>query len=347
VSRRLRVGVTALTSIYPRDSGVGNMWHHVLQELGSRYDLRALEPGSVRARLWRPRVWTHDGHQGALAVREPVVAQLHEAAWTDAETRAVLDPEFIAMYEEQSRAGARAATRIVTPSTSSRDQIVAAYGVDAARVVVAPHGVDHATFHPGAPGGAAVLARVGADAGRPYVLFVSQLHPRKNLGALRTAMARLTAAGFPHQLVIVGRPAMDRPAAETAELTGDLPGTTGRVVHLEGIDDADLAAVMAGAAAFCLPSFMEGFGLTALEAMACATPVVVSDRGALPEVVGDAGMVVEPTADALEAALAGLLEDEARADTIARAGLARSRAFTWEATARHWARAVDEAVRSG
>jgi glycosyltransferase involved in cell wall biosynthesis len=347
MSRRPRVGVAALIALYPRDSGVGNMWHHVLRELAIGYDLRSLEPGSVRSRLWRPRSWVQDGHQGALAVREPVVAQLHEAAWTDPETRAVLEPEFIAMYEERSRAGARAAARIVTPSASSRDQIVAAYGVDAARVVVAPHGVDHATFRPDVAGADSVLTRAGADAARPYVLFVSQLHPRKNLGALRTAMARLVAEGLPHQLVIVGRPAMDRPAAESQELIGDLPGTTGRVVHLEGIDDADLAAVMAGAAAFCLPSFMEGFGLTALEAMACATPVVVSDRGALPEVVGEAGVVVEPTADAVEAALAGVLGDPVRADTLARAGLARSRAFTWEATARQWSRAIDEAVRSG
>ena len=194
-----------------------------------------------------------------------------------------------------------------------------------------------------ATGAAAVLARAGADPDRPFVLFVSQLHPRKNLAALRAAMARLVADGLPHQLVIVGQPAMDRPAAESAASTSDLPGTPGRVVHLAGIDDPELAALMAGAAAFCLPSFMEGFGLTALEAMACATPVVVADRGALPEVVGDTGLIVEPTAEAVEAALAEVLGDGALADALGRAALERSRAFTWQATARHWSRAIEEA----
>jgi glycosyltransferase involved in cell wall biosynthesis len=348
VSSRLRVGVTALLSLYPSDSGVGIMWRNVLAELGDGFDARGLEPGSLRARLWRPQVWAQDGHQGPLAVRAPVVAQLHEAAWADPDTRAALDPAFIDLYEESSRAAARQAARIVTPSESSARQITEAYGVPSDRIVVAPHGVDHSVFRPDASGGSDVVARAGGDPGRPYVLFVSQLHPRKNLGALRDAMTRLAARGFPHSLVIVGRPPMDRPdAAEVArDATADLPGTEGRVVHLEGISDAELAAVMAGAAAFCLPSFMEGFGLTALEAMACGTPVVVSDRGALQEVVAGAGAVVHPTPEAVEDALAGVLSDDDRARALARAGHERSREFTWAATARHWARAFREAVSS-
>ena len=75
------------------------------------------------------------------------------------------------------------------------------------------------------------------------------------------------------------------------------------------VTDAELAALMAGAAAFCLPSLYEGFGLTALEAMACGAPVVVSDRGALPEVVGDAGVIVAPSADGVRSALARILRD--------------------------------------
>jgi glycosyltransferase involved in cell wall biosynthesis len=93
---------------------------------------------------------------------------------------------------------------------------------------------------------------------------------------------------------------------------------------------------MAGADAFCLPSLYEGFGLTALEAMACGAPVVVSDRGALPELVGDAGVVVQPTADAVADGLRRVLSDRDAAAALGVQAAARARGFSWEQTARGW-----------
>jgi glycosyltransferase involved in cell wall biosynthesis len=123
------------------------------------------------------------------------------------------------------------------------------------------------------------------------------------------------------------------------------PLSDGRaVVHLTGLENAQLAAVMAGASAFCLPSLMEGFGLTALEAMACGTPVVVSDRGALPEVVGDAGIVVPPNAVAITEALATVLSDDQLAGRLGAAARTRSLDFTWRATADHWRDAIRDAA---
>jgi glycosyltransferase involved in cell wall biosynthesis len=320
----------------------------VLAELGRDIRIRFVEPGLPRRRLARPDVWLHDGHAGPLEAATPVVTQLHEAAWDDPDTRSLLDPAFIAAYEEPSRLAAERAVRIVTPSESSRRQIATSYGVPADRIVVAPHGVDQSVFHPGVTGGRELIARAGGDPGRPYVLFVSQLHPRKNLAALRDAMARLSARGYPHALVLVGGPPADR--ADGHELVRraeePLDGTTRPVVRLCELTDEELSAVTAGASAFCLPSLMEGFGLTALEAMACGVPVVVSDRGALPEVVGDAGIVTTPSVDAIEAALAEVLSDEDRARELAAAGLERSGLFTWSATARSWRRALDEAVHA-
>jgi glycosyltransferase involved in cell wall biosynthesis len=346
LNRRARVAVPPVIAGYPRESGVGKMWHHVVAELGRDVDVRFVEPGGRGGPLWRPQGWMQDGHHGPLPVRAPVVAQLHEAAWNDPDTRALVEPEFVAAYEEPSRAAARAATRVVTPSESSRRQIIDAYGVPAERVVVARHGVDHTVFHPGAP---ELVARVTGDADRPYVVFVSQLHPRKNLAALREAMTRLARRGYPHALVVVGgHPADRRDAADLVRLAAsDLPGTSGRVTRLEALTEAELAGVLAGAAAFCLPSFMEGFGLTALEAMACAVPVVVSDRGALPEVVGDAGIVTAPTADAVEAALVEVLDDDARARALGKQGYERSLEFTWARTAACWRVALDEALATG
>jgi glycosyltransferase involved in cell wall biosynthesis len=346
LNRRARLAVPPIVAGYPRESGAGKMWHHVVTELGRDIPVRIVAPGARSPWWWRPEVWAHDGHHGPLPVTAPVVAQLHEAAWNDRETRALLEPEFVAAYEEASRRGAQAAARIVTPSESSRRQIVDAYGVPAERVVVAPHGVDHAVFHPGASGGPEVVARAGGDACRPYVVFVSQLHPRKNLDALREAMTRLAGRGYPHALVIVGGHAADR--RDAAELVrcaaADLPGTAGRVTRLEALTETELAGVLAGAATFCLPSLMEVFGLTALEAMACAVPVVVSDRGALPEVVGDAGVVTTPTADAIEDALTGVLDDDAEAGARGKQGYERSLEFTWARTASRWRVALGEAI---
>ncbi len=349
-ARPLRVAFPPRLLDYPASSGVGKMWQRVLAELAADVELRPTEPGAARPRRPAtrpgPQVWLHDGHQGPLPVHGPVVAELHEASWHLPETRRFTDEAFVATYEGPSRAAALAAARIVTLSESSRRQIVEAYGVAPDRVVVAPLGVDHAVFHPGAGDARPLLAAAGGDPDRPYVLFVSQLHPRKNLDALRGAMSRLAGLGRPHQLVIVGGPPVDRP--ESTELvraaTAELPGAPGRVVHLEDLGEADVARVMAGAAAFCLPSFMEGFGLTVLEAMACAVPVVVSDRGPLPEVVGDAGVVAAPEPEALAAALDGVLGDPARARTLRRAAVARSAGFTWSATAACWRRALAAAA---
>ncbi len=352
--RPLRVGFPPQLLDYPAATGVGKMWQRVLGELAADVDLVAADPRAPRAR--RPsraragiEVWLHDGHQGPLPVNGPVVAELHEASWHLPETRRFMDEDFVATYERPSAAAATAATRIVTLSESSRRQITDAYGVAPERVIVAPLGVDHTVFHPGAGDPRPLIAAAGGDPARPYVLFVSQLHPRKNLEALREAMALLAGRGQPHQLVIVGGPPVDR--AESAELvrgaTAELRAAPGRVVYLSQLDEPDVARLMTGAAAFCLPSFMEGFGLTVLEAMACAAPVVVSDRGPLPEVVGDAGVVTAPDPRALAVALESVLADPVRATALRRASVARSARFTWKATAAHWRRAIDEAARAG
>ncbi len=272
----------------------------------------------------RADVWLADGHDRPPDGR-PLVVQVHEAAWRDPFLRSLLDPGFAAQINSATEASVSVAAHVITPSCASRRQVIDAYGLPAERVHTVHHGVDHELFRPGLEGG---RRRVGA----PYVLFVGVLHPRKNFAAARRAVCDLASAGLPHLLAIVAGAAPD-PRAEEFErqALAELGGHPGRIVAFRGLSGQELARLMAGAEAFCLPSWFEGFGLPALEAMACGAPVVVSDRGALPEIVGDAGLVVAPDPAAVSGAVRRLVAEPELARRLRRAAVSPRRAVQLEA----------------
>ncbi len=346
----LRVGVAMNITRFPTSVGVGKVWNRTLRrlvDLGIRVDF--LEPGTLRARGGRPDVWLFDGHFGPIPVDEPTVALLQEAPWRDPGLAAMLSPAWVSRLGPPSDESARQATLVLTPSQSSAGQIATSAGVDGSRIRVVPYGVDPLVFHPArAAGGRALVAEAGAGR-RPYLLAVATTLPRKNLDSLRQAFAHLVGRGLPHVLVMVLSPSPDVTDGTSRDSVAHtrIDGHPGRSAVLRDLPEISLAAVMSGAAAYCQPSLMEGFGLTTLEAMACGVPVVVSDRGSLPEVVGDCGCVVEPTAAALEASLDAVLTGAAGTEGMGAAGRARSACFTWEATALGWSAALEEAACRG
>lgn len=174
-----------------------------------------------------------------------------------------------------------------------------------------------------------VIARYGIE--RPYLLAVGALEARKNLNAVLDAFARLRSMGVNLRLVIVGRRAWkaDGIFRRLEELN------LGNEVLLTGyVDDVDLPALYAGAACFVFPSLYEGFGLPPLEAMACGTPVVTSNTSSLPEVVGDAGIMVDPhDVDAIVGAVRRIVEHPQVASELRERGYARAAQFTWEQAA--------------
>jgi glycosyltransferase involved in cell wall biosynthesis len=184
---------------------------------------------------------------------------------------------------------------------------------------------------PGLPGW------IGRPAGRPapdngYVLFVGTIEPRKNIGALLDAWTLLLkhTPDLP-RLRLVGAA---RPGADSWLARLQVPPLLGTVEYAGYVPDAERRATYEGARLLVLPSWHEGFGLPALEAMALGVPVVASNRGALPEVVGDAGVLVPPDdARGLAAAIAAVLAEPARAADMAARGLARAAGFTWDAAA--------------
>lgn len=319
---RLRVGLAPGVRGLSRATGHGAVWGHVLDELRRSDSVKLVNGG-------RADVWLADGHARAPEER-PLVVQVHEASWQDPALRGFLSAEFTAGIAEATRNAVAAAAAVITPSRASARQVLDVYGCPPERVTAVAHGVDHRVFRPGPPGG-----RVPIEG--PYVLFVGVLHPRKNLEAVRAAVASAAERGLPHRLVIVGNPAPDPRSEElTREANAPLPGHPGRIVHLSKILQRDLAALMAGTGVFCLPSHFEGFGLPALEAMACGAPVVVSDRGALPEVVGDGGLVVSPEGEAVSEAVGRVLSDPALAGRLRAAALRQAGEFSWARTAAGW-----------
>jgi alpha-1,3-rhamnosyl/mannosyltransferase len=222
------------------------------------------------------------------------------------------------------RLAVRRAARIVTVSESTRRDLEAWLGVSPTRVRVIPNGVA-ARFHPAADPGAVEQALGGLGLAPPYWLFVGNPLPHKNLGGLLRAYA-----GLPPdlgRLVLAGIPPGARARVDTEAARH---GVSGRVAILAPVSDDTMPLLYQGATALVCPSVWEGFGLPVLEAMACGTPVVAGRRGALPEVLGDAGLLVDPTdVDALRDAMYNIAANGRLHAMLRDAGLRRARAFSW------------------
>jgi glycosyltransferase involved in cell wall biosynthesis len=168
--------------------------------------------------------------------------------------------------------------------------------------------------------------------GRGFILAVGTLEPRKNLPLLLRAYDRLRhEAGLAVPLVLVGGKGW---MYDDVFRTIDALGLGGCVRHLSGLSDVQLAHLYRAAGVLAFPSHYEGFGLPALEALHASCPVVASERGSLPEVVGDAGLLLPPDdVDAWSEALWRVLSDTALASDLRRRGPERARQFTWRKTA--------------
>jgi glycosyltransferase involved in cell wall biosynthesis len=230
------------------------------------------------------------------------------------------------------------ATRVIAISEQTRADVVELLGVASERVVVIPAGVDE-RFHPSERDADWLRERFGID-GR-YVLCVGTLEPRKNLvGALRAF--RLAAAERDDVVLAIVGGAGWRNEAYERELAAGGPV---RVVATGYVSDAELVRLYGGAECFLFPSLGEGFGMPVLEAMACGTPVVASNRPALPEVVGEGGLMADPLdPEALAEALGRVLDDATLAADLRDRGLAHARRFTWSACASATAAVYREAL---
>jgi glycosyltransferase involved in cell wall biosynthesis len=220
---------------------------------------------------------------------------------------------------------ARAADRILTISEATKRDLIETIGLPPDRIDVTPLGARADGVRPTPE--AELRTRLGLGRGR-FLLSVAQKQPHKNLSSLIRALAELdddvelvlAGASAPHEAEL-------RALADRLELAD-------RVHFLVWVTNADLAGLYEAAAAFVLPSFLEGFGLPVLEAMQHGTPVACSNRSALLEVAGDAALLFDPSdQQAINAAIRQLLDDERLRAELTKRGAARVRLYTWSRTA--------------
>jgi glycosyltransferase involved in cell wall biosynthesis len=368
------VGIDASRATAGQRSGTENYSLYLIRELlalGQAHSFQLYfneppEPDLFPAvARWRiipfPRLWTHLRLSWEMATQPPdilfvpshvlplihprrSVVTVHDLGYHYYPEAHTLSQNLYLRWS--TRYNARVATRVLADSEATRQDLIRYYGTPEEKIVVVNPGRDE-SLEPVDDPVALAAVRDHYHLAEHYLLYVGTLHPRKNLVRLVEAFALLLRnvdalpAGL--QLVLAG---------QKGWLTDDILGAVRRLdladrVILTGyVPGADLPALLSGALAFVFPPLYEGFGLPVLEAMACGTPVVCSNASSLPEVVGEAALLVDPLdTEVLADALATIvLDGDLRQDLAAR-GFVQMRQFSWRRCAEETLQVLEDVGR--
>ena len=355
VTRRPIIGIDASRATIERQTGTERYSRRIIEEIldqGVEQCFRLYVNGKVPISLSQrvgtqqrlipfPRLWTHVRLSAELALHPvdalfipahvvppihptPTVVTIHDLGYLhEPESHTDLSRAYL---DWSTRWSVRAAQRIIAISQTTKNDLMNFYRVPENKVTVIYHGVD-ARF---GRKSSAEITRVKRSLGitGPFILFVGTIQPRKNLVRLIAAFDTIADQYPDVQLVLAGK---------IGWKTDEIVATASRSPHLNRIKlpghvpDADLPALYSAAKLFALPSLYEGFGMPVLEAMACGTPVLVSDRGALPEIGGDSAVIVDPNnVGDIADGLRRLLDEEPRERRI-EMSINRAAEFTWTA----------------
>lgn len=363
------VGVDASRITRPRRTGTENYSLHVLRYLladdaDNAYRLYLstnlppglldLNPRTDTKVIRLPRLWTHVGLSGEMLRNPP------DVLFVPSHVLPLITPRrsVVVVYDVGHRFFPRAhglaewlyvewairrhvriATRLLTISQASKRDLVRLYRADPARVDVAYPAVE-SRFRPASQDEIQRVRQKYGLAGR-YVLHLGTIKPRKNLPMLIRAFTR---AELPSdtQLALGGMTTFGGKQVERAVAEAPLEA---RLRRLGYVDDGDLPALYSGAACVAIVSLYEGFGMPALEALACGAPLIVGNRGSLPEIAADAAIVVDPLNEhAIATALSRVLGDATLAAKLRQRGPLRSKQFDWASAARVTRQALESSV---
>jgi glycosyltransferase involved in cell wall biosynthesis len=253
------------------------------------------------------------------------------------------------LWDAKTWLARKQADRILTVSESARDDIVRCFGGAAKVRVIGEAAGPQFQVSGDADARRRVRERYGLPAEVPLLLHVGGLSPHKNLGRLLLALETLAGPEHAWHLALVGNDTTEGFHSEVAALRriirrGRLEG---RVTLTGEVPDSDLVLLYNAATALVIPSLAEGFGLPAVEAMACGLPVAASRRGSLPEVLGPAAAFFDPLdLSEMASVVAGVLADDALRQRLRRDGLERARTFSWRAAARAALGVCEELARA-
>lgn len=311
----------------------------VVHEAG-RFAVRSVWMQLVLPRILRrlrPHLMHYTNYLAPLTTDVPYVVSIHDMSLS-------VVPQFHTLKKRLLTSSlvpmvAKRARLILTPSESSRRDVVGLLGIEERRVRVVPY----------APACALGPTKDGLDRltkaygiRPPYFLYVGTLEPRKNLLRSLRAFARVAPSLPDHRFVIVGQRGWKYAAILREAARGALAG---RAVLLGYVPETDLPALYTHATAFAYPSLYEGFGLPVVEAMACGTPVLTSGSSSLAEIGLGAALLVDPTDErAIAEGLHRLATDEELRQDLRARGLARAANYSWERTARETVEVYEEAL---
>jgi len=286
--------------------------------------------GAVAWWLWRhrPAVFLSPDGYTTLATSVPRVTVFHDLAFEHfPEHMSVLEHKYYQFFAPRF---ARVSQRLIAVSEATKQDVVRTYGVPANKISIAYNAADEC-FRP-LPADVQQVTRERYAVGKLYFLFVGALHPRKNLANLLRAFDEFKErTGATTKLLIVGR---------TAWKAGPMFDVYQRMahrrdVHLTGrVSEDELVQLYAAALATVYVPYFEGFGIPIIEAQACASPVLTSDRSSMPEVAGGAALLVDPfSPTAIANALVRLQQEPKLRDQFIEQGLKNSQRFSWSNSA--------------
>ncbi len=304
-----------------------------------------------------PRLWTHLRLSTELA-RHPVDALFipsHVVPPIHPRATVVTIHDLGYLHEPQAHTGTsrrylewstrwsvKVARRVIAISNATKQDMISNYGVAADKITVIYHGVDERFRPADREEIEQVRAWLGMD--DPFILYVGTIQPRKNLMRLIEAFEIIADGRSDLSLVLAGK--LGWKIDEITEAARNSRHTK-RILLPGHVADELLPALYSASEVFALPSLYEGFGMPVIEAMACGTPCVVSDRGSLPEVAGNVALIVDPLdVSAIATGIASMLNSQERSKRV-EAGIARATSFSWKRAGEDTIRVIRGAIHDG